>query len=257
MPTFPNLIVAWCEPAATEEARATAARLQLPVVPLGEIDVETKTGLDLALVRTSVRWELHDLRDRRVRPTAVSFAGPCRDDTCTAARGRHLLARAIGLDNASVIDATAGFGQDAFTLATLGYAVTAFERCAPMAVLLTDGLRRAALDASIAACAARVCLRPGDAGAALAELPAVDTIYIDPMFPPKRRRAIAVRKEMRLLRALAGDDIDAAALVANARRYARRRVVVKRPDEAPPLLADPHMHYAGKLVRYDVYLPLV
>jgi 16S rRNA (guanine1516-N2)-methyltransferase len=31
-------------------------------------------------------------------------------------------------------------------------------------------------------------------------------------------------------------------------------VVVKRPDDAPPLAPDPSMSIAGKLVRYDVYL---
>lgn len=259
-PSTAGLVVAWSEAAVADEARATAARLQVPAmplsVPLSVLDPTTNDRPALALVRTALRWELHDLRDRRVQPTAVRFVGACSDDHSATARGRHLLARAVGLDNATVIDATAGFGQDAFALAALGYRVSAIERCAPMAVLLADGLRRAALDASICACAARIALLPGDALTAVADLPAADAIYIDPMFPPKRRQATAVRKEMRLLRALAGDDIDAAALVAHARRYARRRVVVKRPDDAPPLIADPHMHYAGKLVRYDVYLPL-
>lgn len=251
-----HFVVAWDEAEVVAEARATAARLRVPAMPLAALAAADPEDTPLALVRTQACWQLHDLSDRRVRPTAVHFAGPCRDDSSATARGRHLLARAVGLDSADVIDATAGFGQDAFALAALGYRVTALERCAPMAVLLADGLRRAALDASVGACAARIALRLGDASAVLADLPIADAIYIDPMFPPKRRQATAMRKEMRLLRALAGDDLDAATLVAHARRYARRRVVVKRPDDAPPLMPAPHMHYAGKLVRYDVYLPL-
>lgn len=257
-----DLIVAWAEEGAEVEAHATATRLHLRAVPLATLK-SARPGRPgdthapaLALVRTPARWELHDLLDRRVRPTAVEFAGPCTGDGSASARGRHLLARAVGLDSDTVIDATAGFGQDAFALAALGYRVIALERCAAMAVLLADALRRAALDPALATCAARIALRPDDAHSVLADLPRADAIYLDPMFPPKRRQATAMRKEMRLLRALAGDDADAVELVAHARRCARRRVVVKRPDDAPPLLADPHMHYVGKLVRYDVYLPL-
>lgn len=258
-----DLIVAWAEAEAEAEAHATATRLGLRAIPLAGLTSARPTRPDdphgpaLALVRASTRWELHDLLDRRVRPTAVEFAGSCTGDGSASARGRHLLARAVGLDSDTVIDATAGFGQDAFALAALGYRVTALERCGAMTVLLADALRRAVLEPALANCAARIALRSGDAHRVLAELPSADAIYLDPMFPPKRRQATAMRKEMRLLRALAGDDVDAAELVAHARRYARRRVVVKRPDDAPPLLADPHMHYAGKLVRYDVYLPLV
>lgn len=225
-------------------------------MPLSQIDVSNAAAPTLALVRTASRWELHDLSDRRVRPTAVTFAAACTGDTSATARGRHLLARAIGLDSETVIDATAGFGQDAFALAALGYRVTALERCGAMAVLLADGLRRAATDAALAACVNRIEFVAGDTGVWLERLATADAIYIDPMFPPKRRHATAARKEMRLLRALAGSDDDAAALIAIARRFARKRVVVKRPDDALPLIPAPHMHYAGKLVRYDVYLPI-
>jgi 16S rRNA (guanine1516-N2)-methyltransferase len=51
-----------------------------------------------------------------------------------------------------------------------------------------------------------------------------------------------------------GDDADALALLEVSRRTALERVVVKRPDDAPPLAPDPSMRIAGKLVRYDVYL---
>jgi 16S rRNA (guanine1516-N2)-methyltransferase len=94
----------------------------------------------------------------------------------------------------------------------------------------------------------------GDARAILPTLdPAPDVIYLDPMFPPKRRRSAAVSKELRLLRLLAGEDSDAHELFEVARRVARQRVVVKRPDHALPLAPRPTVSYGGKLVRYDVY----
>ena len=75
------------------------------------------------------------------------------------------------------------------------------------------------------------------------------------MFPPKRKKSAAVKKEIRLLRALVGDDPDAVDLLAISRRVALQRVVVKRPDDALPLTPDPSMSISGKLVRYDVYFP--
>jgi 16S rRNA (guanine1516-N2)-methyltransferase len=80
-----------------------------------------------------------------------------------------------------------------------------------------------------------------------------DAIYIDPMFPPKRKASALAKKEIRMVRRIVGDDEDASELLAVARRHAPR-VVVKRPTAAPPLADKPAMSIAGKLVRYDVYL---
>ena len=64
------------------------------------------------------------------------------------------------------------------------------------------------------------------------------------------------KKEMRVLRRIAGDDPDAGELLEIARRVARKRVVVKRHRRGPPLAPQPDLQYRGKQVRYDVYLPL-
>lgn len=166
------------------------------------------------------------------------------------------LARAVGRGASRVVDATAGLGGDALRLACLGLSVIAYERCAPVAAVLADGLARARREPGLAAVARRIELRVADARRGLPRLrPAPDVVFLDPMFPPKRRRSALPRKELVALRALAGDDPDAAELLAEARRCARRRVVVKRPDHAAPLGPRPAFSYAGKLVRYDVYLP--
>jgi 16S rRNA (guanine1516-N2)-methyltransferase len=62
------------------------------------------------------------------------------------------------------------------------------------------------------------------------------------------------KRRLRLLREVVGDDEDRQLLFTSALQTATRRVVVKCPDEAPPLADDPDETYAGKLVRYDVYL---
>jgi len=101
-----------------------------------------------------------------------------------------------------------------------------------------------------------VHVRVGDARQIIPAIdPPADVIYIDPMFPPRRKASALAKKSIRLVRRLVGVDLDAAELVAVARRHARQRVVVKRPPEAEVLAGPPEHSHGGKMVRYDVYLP--
>jgi len=81
-----------------------------------------------------------------------------------------------------------------------------------------------------------------------------DAIYLDPMYPPKRRKSALAKKEIQFLRQLVGDDPDSYTLFKTAMEIAKDRVVVKRPHYAEPVLDKPSMSYQGKLVRFDVYL---
>ena len=83
------------------------------------------------------------------------------------------------------------------------------------------------------------------------EVPQV--VYLDPMFPHREKSAL-VKKEMRALRPLVGDDDDASALLDAARRLASHRVVVKRPRHAEALggVAPAHM-LEGASSRFDIY----
>jgi len=80
-----------------------------------------------------------------------------------------------------------------------------------------------------------------------------DCIYLDPMFPPKRKKSALARKSMRVLHDLLGDDQDKEQLFAAAFSTAGKRVVVKSPDYAEPLGGKPNESFQGKLLRYDVY----
>ena len=80
-----------------------------------------------------------------------------------------------------------------------------------------------------------------------------DCIYLDPMFPPKRKKSALARKSMRVLHDLLGDDQDKEQLFAAALSAAGKRVVVKSPDYAEPLGGKPNESFQGKLLRYDVY----
>ncbi len=175
--------------------------------------------------------------------------------------GSEAIVRAVGLKPSlplSVIDATAGLGRDAFILAAHGARVTLVERHPALAALLADALQRALMDEATAAIASRMQLHHGAALATLTgwqgEPPAV--VYLDPMFPHRRKSAL-VKQEMQWLQQLVGADEDADALLLPARRLARQRVVVKRPEEAPPLAGiKPSGAVASRGHRFDIYAPV-
>jgi 16S rRNA (guanine1516-N2)-methyltransferase len=223
---------------------ALAQELSLPGVSA------TATGYDFFLVWANGKLELCDARDPRLNPLCVDFADIDRRPYAATLSRRQPLARAIGKAQ-FVVDATAGLAQDALRLALLGFRVTAIERSPVVAALVADGLQRLGATHSLHD---RLRLLPGDARELLPTLvPRPEVVYLDPMFPDKRRRSAAVRKELRWLRDLVGDDADALELFEAARRAASYRVVVKRPDHAPPLVPMPAASIAGKLVRYDIY----
>ncbi len=171
------------------------------------------------------------------------------------------LAKAIGMKggaNPSVVDATAGLGRDAFVLANLGAQVTMIERSPILAALLEDGLQRLAAEPELADIAQQqLNLVHANAINWLQQQAQTDdrpeVVYLDPMYPHRTKSAL-VKKEMRALRALVGDDEDAAQLLQAARHCATKRVVVKRPKGAP-LLDDsqPSGNVQSKNTRYDIY----
>lgn len=170
----------------------------------------------------------------------------------------QLVAKAVGLKkyiNPVVLDLSAGFGQDAFILASLGCQVTMVERCEVMSQLLADGLRRLYL--AEPEMQAQLRLIDQNAATILGELGTLpDVIYFDPMYPDTGNTALN-KKEMQVLRALAGDDADAVDVFLLARTKARKRVVIKRPRHGDLLGEEaPDFQVIGKSSRYDIYLPL-
>jgi 16S rRNA (guanine1516-N2)-methyltransferase len=237
------------DPAAHRAAKALALRLGLPLTEAGKI----ATGR-LALVVTDDRLELRDHESKR-KGVFADFASI--DPRTRAGKGSRSqpLAKAIGRTARTIVDATAGLGHDSALLAMLGYEVTALERSPVIAALCEDGVRRAMLDESMAArLKDRLRIVNADARSYLPTMkPRPDAIYIDPMFPPKRKASALAKKSIRLVREVVGDDPDAAELLGVARSVARERVIVKRPTYAEPLAPRPSVTYEGTLVRYDVY----
>lgn len=171
------------------------------------------------------------------------------------------LARAIGItakDKPRILDATAGFGRDAWMLSALGCQVQMLERSPVMAVLLANGLQRAYASEALSI-AKRLQLRCADAIMYLKERAEqesrAEVVYLDPMYPHSTKSALPA-KEMQLLRRLLGEDLDSSALLDAAMGYAQRRVVVKRPRHGACIAnsKEPDFAINSPNTRYDVYV---
>ena len=256
-PTASFRIAITHEPAADPAtAVALAATLGLPLV--SETIADDFTHL---LVMTSERLELRELGPHAPGPVYADFAAGAVAHRRRFGGGRNqALARAVGLKRGSaptVVDATAGLGRDAFVLACLGCVVRLVERSPLIAALLRDGLDRAARAPDLGPLVAeRLGLTVADGRDYLQKLACdqrPDVVYLDPMYPPRRKAALS-SKDLRLLRQFAGDDDDAPELLSAALASARRRVVVKRPRLAPALVGPPPgFRIAAPNTRFDVY----
>jgi len=248
-------VAVFCEdPTRQLFAEKLAKELHLTLVP------NFNERFSLYLVVTSKRLQLQAVGEDAGGPVFVDFIkGPLGYRISFGGGRRQLLARAVGLKaktSFSVIDVTAGFGRDAYVLAYLGCDVTMVESSPIVVALLKDGLSRAAASKP-AFSALKFRLVAADALRYLNSLSPEeypDVIYLDPMFPETKKSA-AVRKEMRVLRQVVGDDENGAALFLAARKSAKKRVVVKRHRYADSISAiKPDLVVKGKASRFDVYL---
>lgn len=248
------IAVSAAEPSLAGKAASLAAELGLPIY-----EGETPPPL-LLLTLTPQRLELRQTSKGAEGPLYVDFIGGAieyrRKHTSSRKEG---IARAVGIKRAqppSVLDLTAGLGRDSFILASLGCTVRMVERSPVVAALLADAIARAQAEPSLAGIMARLSLVAADSLEILnhwqGERPEV--VYIDPMYPHRSKSAL-VKKEMRVIRMLVGDDPDSDALLSAALTVASKRVVVKRPRLAPPLAGPaPNFTLSGKNSRFDVYL---
>lgn len=163
---------------------------------------------------------------------------------------RDPLGRAVGRGNTRVLDATAGLGNDMLLMLLMGFHVTGIEQSPLLYVMLKDRLDQTLDDAQ----KARMRLYCGDSNTKISTIvPTPEVIYLDPMFPPRRKTSALPKKELMELRLLAARPETGASLLHSARRIASNRVIVKRLPESEPISNEPDWSLEGKTVRYDVY----
>lgn len=184
--------------------------------------------------RDQVALEAADLTRRSGKPTELQRA-------CLGSAGGKGL---------RVLDAFAGWGLDGLSLAAAGARVTCVELQPALAALLCDACRRVPVKSGSISV---VC---NSAQAVLQEMaPAtVDVVYLDPMFPVRKKGALPNKRLQRLAELCMDMEVDVTALLQLARNKAGSRVVLKRRRK-DPVLGSPQRQVLGTAVRYDVYLP--
>lgn len=241
-----------------ESEAQLALRLSLP---LWSPEKAAEHQCRFLLFYNNARLSLQQNDEGAAGPLCVDF-----EDATLTYRQRHArqpeaILKALGGrhgETLRIVDATAGWGLDAFVLASAGHNVELYEKSAILHALLQDGLRRATASADdrLIAIARRMTLHLGDSSLALRAWGETrpDIIYLDPMFP-ERNKSAKVKKNMYLLQQMLHDELPAETLLRDALSLAGRRVVVKRPAHAGFLEGiKPSFQLTGKSSRFDIYL---
>ncbi len=246
MPRLNQYAVFCSSDAENERSRKLAEQLSLPYL------THYDDAIRFVLSFTENRLTLCDTYGTS-KPIYVDFLSGKAMHRHKYGQGKETILKACGVKagrRPTILDATAGLGGDAFILATAGCDVLMLERSPIIAALLQDACQRLAM--SDTSCALRFLQE--DALCYLEQhRQSVDVIYLDPMYPDLASTALP-RKEMRLLRDVVGSDDDVSALFHAACLAARSRVVVKRPNKAPPIAQNPTMSFPGSSTRFDVYI---
>jgi len=227
-------------------AAALSEQYQIPLVTAPHLE-----AVDILLVvnKDNVACHLEGFQ----QPLIVDFpTGKAKYQS--ASLMQHPLVRAVGVKKAdpplTILDVTAGVGDDAYLLARTGCNVTMIERNPVIYLLLQDALKRLRVSSS----SLTINLVFADAMNYLADIDSVDVIICDPMFPKFGKHA-KVKKSMQFLQVIVGENHDAGALFQTILNKARKRIVVKRPKLAPPLANQiPDYSLKTKNYRFDVYL---
>jgi 16S rRNA (guanine1516-N2)-methyltransferase len=236
-------------------AKSLAGQLDLPVVLDGKY-----RGPGLKVADDGLTLCLLDDRGQALRVRVDFTSGKWQRRIATI--GKEPLIRAMGKKRRSspgkIIDATGGLGRDSFLLAAAGHEILIYEKEPLLAMLVEDGLQRAAGHPAARAIAARIRLVCGDACRELDRIQSPpDVIYLDPMFP-KEKKSARVKKNLQIIRAIAGpchgDDIQS--LFGAALNCRPEQLIVKRPHNSPFLTGKkPAYSIDGPTIRYDIYLP--
>lgn len=155
----------------------------------------------------------------------------------------------------TLVDATAGFGEDSLILAAAGFQVRLYEFDEIIAVLLQDCMERAKEIPELADAVGRMELVCGDSVKGMRGLDyKPDIVLLDPMFPARQKSAL-IKKKFQLIQKLespcsAEEDLLEAAIAADP-----KRIVIKRPLKGPYLAErKPAYSLEGKAIRYDCFV---
>ncbi len=209
----------------------------------------------------SKQWLLKDLSEPRWRPLMVSFeTSDWKLRIRRTWNSKELLRDALGAKRGEVlkiVDGTAGLGADAFMMALWGHEVLAFEKNPLLAFLLSAAIE-SFLNSDAEEKPHLKCVADAFACSKLEIDPLVDVLYLDPIYPEKKKVALN-KKELRIVKKLVGpaelSDDELTVLILECLPSVRRRVVVKRPSWSPRLefAGNAVRSVEGKSTRFDIF----
>ena len=156
----------------------------------------------------------------------------------------------------TILDATAGLGRDTFTLASRGHSIVAIEKDPYIYLLLVDALERAKKTDNLKHIAKNiVLLNTNSADYILTTDKKFDSVYIDPMFP-ERKKSAKVKQNMQIMHEIAFNDEGINTQLLDNAFIAKiaKKIIVKRPINAKYLsIKKPSAQIKGKTNRFDIY----
>lgn len=175
--------------------------------------------------------------------------------------GSELIVRAAKIPNMdehpTAIDATAGLGEDALLLAAAGFNVKLFEKDEIIFALLNDTMARTnnlpnTEEYSILKDAvSRMKIFNEDSINGMRKVPSPDIVFLDPMFPMRRKNSL-VGKKLQVLQQLELPCNNEKELLDAAISLKPKRIIIKRPPKGPYLAGvKPTFSLSGKSIRID------
>ncbi len=253
----PGLIV-WSDDPHDSDSRKLALRLGARHL----VSEEPPPNAEWLLFFDDDALYLHTAKHPEFRPLCVDYLGSHGGREFArrwrSATKNDILIKAIGLKKGvrTVCDATCGLGYDAFFMSTFKeLEVLACERSPVPAELALDAMSRVKDTGRFES--HPLFFHFGDGKEFLRARPeGFDAVYLDPMYPVDETATAKPKKEMFLFRELVGEDLDTEELFAAAWGGAKKRVVVKRSDNAEEITKTRKPDYVvpGKTVRFDIYL---
>ncbi|KAF2074584.1 hypothetical protein CYY_004091 [Polysphondylium violaceum] len=160
-----------------------------------------------------------------------------------------------------ILDVTGGLGKDAWIMATLGSHVTVVERNPILVYLMTRALDIAKAHPEYKDIAERMTIVHQDSVEyilqninKLSQEEKPDVVYMDPMYPSKKKDKSSSKKDIIAIRLLVGGDRgDSTIIFALSKRLAKNKIVWKKPKYAMSTFEANHS-FNSPDTRFDVYL---
>lgn len=232
--------------AHSDKLRALSERLNIPIAhaPTDELCLMMSCeGLTLAQGELQVRGDYRKMLPR------LKHNNLSHEMLVKAAKLK-------GVAHPTVLDATAGLGEDSLLLAAAGFEVELYEHNPIIAALLEDTLQRASEEGELSEIVSRMHLHKENSVQAMKHLSfQPDVILLDPMFPPRQKNSL-VTKKLQLFQKLELPCSEEAEILEAALSCRPKRIVIKRPAKGSYLAGvKPAYSLDGKAVRYDCIVP--